>query len=1432
MAYFVSGCNLFDKSNFLLSGISLELRMTKKLLFFLPIFICSSLFAQEICNNGIDDDGDGFVDCFDSQCTGSTDCSDCFYGKPVANCTMVPTNPAFSLNNVWQSSVNVSTRSTMMVGDVDGDGSPEVVCHQDGTNQLYVLDGVTGTLEVTIACPPIADHVDAIAIGDTDDDGLGEIYVVTNDNVLRCFENDGTPKVGFTPPTTSFTQESIPGIADFNQDGIPEIYKDNRIYNSLTGALIAAGVGSTGNNPGSNGSPAAMPVAADVLPSNYCANCAGLELVCGNRVYAVDIAGGTLTSIANSLPGSLHDGFTSIADMDMDGLLDVIVTSNGTIYVWDPRTGLQIGNTVNIPNTSAGGRANIADYDNDGLPEIGAGGFNVYVVIDIDTATNILSQKWANTIVDGSEHTTASVFDFDCDGRAEVVYRDENNLFVWDGQTGNLSASIQCGSATRSEFPTIVDVDGDGQVNIVCACASSNGGAAGKVKVFNSSTNQWVASRKVMNQHSYSVVNINDNLAIPIQQQNHALIRQLNGFLAQVPIFDLGWSSSCIPLPDINVSVDSVIYCQKADSVILLINTCNIGSKKVTQPISVSVYNGNPLTGGTFINTTSITDTILVDSCSKQMVVVPFTGLSTTFYVFVNDNGSNASLAPQTLFMECDSSNNSDSVIITIPVVTLAITGDTLLCKYDTTILNVTGTTSYTWLPSTALSATSGSTVIANPLSTITYTVTGMDTNGCKGTDSITVIVNPIPIAIFGSTQVCDGTSTHFTDTSITSSGTISQWNWSFGDSSVDIIQNPLHLYDSAGIYQSTLIVANNFGCKDTVTKPVQVYYNPVANFTHTDVCFGDSVHFINTSSVDMSSSIASYLWDFGDNTPVSSVQNPVHYYATAGTYSVTLLVKTIDSCTNVATITVNVFDPPQAKFNFNNSCLVDSVLFLNTSINPTMGTIAHFIWDFGDNSSLDSVTNNPNHLYHTEGSYTVSLITFSSNLGCADTLKDTVLIFPMPVANFGTADVCLHQTTNFHDSSIVSIGTIDHWSWDFGDSSTVDSTQHPTHIYANYGLFAVSLISTTNYGCVDTFNLNTIVHPLPDVGFSALSVCNGMPVDFINNSFVATNVTNDSINNVGWTLGDNSALITTTNVTHLYADTGIYTVQLIAASTFGCVDSITKLAAVNPMPVVLFTTNDTIGCEPVCATFQNSSFVPNANVSSWSWNFGDSSASSNSQDAVHCYVNDSVNSMIQFSPQLTVTSDSGCVSILTKTNYITVYPRPVADFSVSPQTTVITEPVISILNTSVGADTNSWNFGDNQTLISMNPSPHTYSDTGIYTIMLISDTYYGCKDTAYQTVIVEPDFLFYIPNAFTPNDDGINDTFTGKGIFIKEFEMMIYDRWGNLIYKTETIDKPWDGKANKGTELAQADVYVYAIKVIDFKSIKHYYRGVVTVVR
>lgn len=400
--------------------------------------------------------------------------------------------------------MNIATRSIALIGDVDGDGMPEVVVRDNGANRLYILDGVTGSLEVTINAPAFLSVANALAMADTDKDGFGEIYVTPNNQNLYCYENDGTPKVGFAINSCG-TSEAAPGIADFNGDGTPEIYVGNRIFHSQTGVLLASGgAGSKGQNL----IYAWHPVAADVLPTGFCTDCSGLELVCCNTVYSVDIPGGNLTAIPNNLSG-LADGFTSVADFNGDGNLDIAVTSQGTVYLWDPLTGNQLGATFNLSGTALGGRPNIADYDNDGLPEIGAGGNSIYYVIDYDPVTDALSTLWTQTTVDNSQMTTGSAFDFEGDGITEVVYRDENNLFIWDGATGAIKAQTQCGSATRTDFPTVADVNGDGTANIICICATTNQGDPGKVRVYESGGFPWISTREVMNQHSYSITNIN-----------------------------------------------------------------------------------------------------------------------------------------------------------------------------------------------------------------------------------------------------------------------------------------------------------------------------------------------------------------------------------------------------------------------------------------------------------------------------------------------------------------------------------------------------------------------------------------------------------------------------------------------------------------------------------------------------------------------------------------------------------------------------------------------------------------------------------------------------------------------------------------------------------------------------------------------------------
>lgn len=802
----------------------------------------------------------------------------------------------------------------------------------------------------------------------------------------------------------------------------------------------------------------------------------------------------------------------------------------------------------------------------------------------------------------------------------------------------------------------------------------------------------------------------------------------------------------------------------------------------------------------------------------------------------------------------CSRPQSGSASIEVDPLPTATIWGTTTVCQYSTaplvTFVGHGGTAPYTFaykinnVLQPILVTISGDSVKLPAPSNITgvYTyslVSVQDANAAActhpQTGNVIITVNTKPNAAFSCPKVCNTNATQFSDSSTTALGTLSTWAWDFGDgSALNNAQSPSHTYAAGGLHTVTLIVTNSFACTDTMIRTAQVYYNPVVSFTHSNVCLGDTMRFTNTSTVPSPASISGYLWVFGDGSATNNSVNPIHYYSAPNTFNITLVATTADGCSGVINAPVKTFDAPVSAFTLTNTCLFDTAKFINISVNPTIvdasGVISNWSWNFGDGSPLNTSVLSPQHLYHLPGNYPVTLITHSSDLGCPDTVKHTITVFPMPAAKFSFTNVCLNKIMNFNDSSTVSGGnTITNWAWTFGDGGPVITVQNPSYTYQNPGTYGVTLIAKTNNGCKDTVQKSVVVHPLPHINFSAPNACDGTSIQYTN---LCTITPTDTIHSYSWNFGDGSPRVPNPNPSHLYAGYGSYPVKLTAVSNFGCVDSITKNSIVNPNPVVKFGASDTVGCEPFCIAFQDLSTNPVDSNVFWQWTFGDLSAVSTSHNPHHCYKNDSVFAPNSFNVTLTVTSDSGCYSLKTKNNYITVYPKPVAAFSAAPKTETIINPVISFKDASTGTNFWNWNFGDSDTSTIHNTPPHTYKDTGTFKITLIASTIYNCTDTAYQSITIEPDFVFYIPNSFSPNDDGINDTFSGKGIFIFDYEMMIFDRWGNLVFYSDDLNKPWDGKANFGKQPAQMDVYVYTIKLTDIYHQAHSYKGTVTIVK
>jgi gliding motility-associated-like protein len=269
-----------------------------------------------------------------------------------------------------------------------------------------------------------------------------------------------------------------------------------------------------------------------------------------------------------------------------------------------------------------------------------------------------------------------------------------------------------------------------------------------------------------------------------------------------------------------------------------------------------------------------------------------------------------------------------------------------------------------------------------------------------------------------------------------------------------------------------------------------------------------------------------------------------------------------------------------------------------------------------------------------------------------------------------------------------------------------------------------------------------------------------------------------------------------------------------------------------NPLPSISFTTNTLQGCAPLTFTLTGTSDNPGDSFS-WSDNITHSLVTGNPAPMMFA---DSGLYSITLAVQSSVT---GCINSIVKNNYIEVYPQPTASFYPDPAVASILDPTINFVNTSQGAVSYMWDFGDSGATngsnfsITTHPS-HIYTYAGEYAVNLKATSNKGCIDIARVMVEIKPDFALYIPNAFTPDENGKNDVFQPMGVGINEdnYRMDIFDRWGENVFTSNNFRKGWDGSIKGSSKMAPQGVYIYKIQVVDLQGGKHPYVGHVTVIR
>jgi PKD repeat protein len=493
---------------------------------------------------------------------------------------------------------------------------------------------------------------------------------------------------------------------------------------------------------------------------------------------------------------------------------------------------------------------------------------------------------------------------------------------------------------------------------------------------------------------------------------------------------------------------------------------------------------------------------------------------------------------------------------------------------------------------------------------------------GCRDTmiQSQVAVVGR-PKAGFTATTVCGENLTQFTNTSITSGGII--YEWFFGDGNTSSDKNATHVYAKGGQYTVRLRLTNSNGCRDSVSQTVTVNPKPIAAFSTSRACAGDPVTFTDETSVN-TGSIQTYQWSFGDGKS-SADQNPVHTFATQGSFNVTLIAISDKGCSDTVTQKITVYSVPQIGFSANNVCVGNATQFTNQFVSASY----KYVWDFGDGDSSEAVS--PAHSYSAGGAYTVTLLVTNSN-GCTRTMSKSVTVYDKPVADFSAGDVCLGSEMAFTDKSVFANGTAASWAWSFGDNET-STAQNPAHKYAAPGIYTVTLAVTNSNGCQDVFSKAVIINPMPKAGFQHTEVCLGQPTKFSNLSSIETG----SIVNYYWQFGPNpSDTSSAQNPEFTFAEAGSHNVTLTVVSDKGCSATITSPATVYALPNVTFTKSRTH--RTVTFTVNDTSYAK------YEWDFGDAATSTQKHPA-HYYTDNGT-----YTITLKVTSVHGCETVVKDT--------------------------------------------------------------------------------------------------------------------------------------------------------------------------------------
>lgn len=641
----------------------------------------------------------------------------------------------------------------------------------------------------------------------------------------------------------------------------------------------------------------------------------------------------------------------------------------------------------------------------------------------------------------------------------------------------------------------------------------------------------------------------------------------------------------------------------------------------------------------------------------------------------------------------------------------------------------------------------------------------------------IDVLIVPYPSTNFTVNQVTQclvGNNFQFINSTIISQGTAT-YAWYYGDGSYQLSTNGSHSYSTAGTYSVKLVATSNYGCVDSVRTTVSVNLPPVAAFTVNNAaqCINGNQFFFTNGSTSQNSPMT-YRWEFGDGSTSTQI-NPAYQFTQHGINSVKLVASSQSGCKDSVMQNVTLHPKPIVSFTVNNNQQCQTANYFQYTNNSSIatGTMTHY-WTFGD--GVTSGLFSPSHSYLNPGIYPVQLLE-TSDKGCRDSLTINAKVDPSPTALFTvnkTTDCFAEHQFMFTNATTLSGGTFTSL-WDFGDGVGSSTVVNPSYRYLQPGTYRVTLTVRTTANCTSSYSMNLFLNATPTGSILPVTdtvICEG--------SFIELRATPSTF--YQW-YRDGNMISGATSISYNATEPGIYHVVFRNASNCSSVSTnrVTLTKVYQPTPDFSFDRS----CADLATTFTNASVVSSSLPVTYNWNFGDGGTSTLVSPS---YTYDTLGTFII---RLTATPTK-CPQLSRFVQKQIIVQKSPDNMKYPPVNAIAGKDLQLQAREFSGA---SYQWAPATGLSSSTRSNPIFNHTAEQQYIISIITSAGCR--VYDTLLVRmfTEKKIYMPDYFTPNNDGKNDRIMPLLAGVPKLtKFRIWNRWGQLVYQTQKQGEGWDG--------------------------------------